>query len=107
MLVQKHRNHKSLVKLYYIKSSVTRLGDFYKFLATDFSHKSSPNILVTFWAISNNVIIMKNVCGNFLGTFEKKLVNFLFHHLATLIKSLVHTKSDSFNVGNVRLEIKT
>ena len=35
-----------------------QIGQFLQVLDNKLSHKSSPNILVTFWAISNNVIIM-------------------------------------------------
>ena len=35
-----------------------QIGRFLQVLGTKVSHESSPNILVTFWAISNNVTIM-------------------------------------------------
>ena len=60
-------------------NSVTRLGEFLQVLGTKLSPKSSPNILVTFWAISNNVTIMLKVCGFFLG-------NFLFHQMVSLFR---------------------
>ena len=41
-----------------LEISLTRLGEFYQFLATNCLTKSSPNILATIWAISNNVTIM-------------------------------------------------
>ena len=50
-----------------------------------YSHKSSPNILVTFWAIFNNVTIMVKVCSYFLGNFRGKL----------FIPSSGHTGSDT------------
>ena len=53
------------------------------------SHKSSPNILVTFWAIFNNVsTFYEKVYGYFLGNFL--LGNFLFHHLVTLTGHVVY-----------------
>ena len=48
------------------------------------SHKCSQNILLTYWAISNNETIMLKVCSYFLDNFWGKLVNFLIHHLVTL-----------------------
>ena len=53
-----------------------QIGRFLQVLGNKFSHKSTSDILVIFWAISNNVKIMYNVCGNFLGTFGRKLGNF-------------------------------
>ena len=38
------------------------------------SHKSSPNILVTFWAISNNVTIMLKVCGQLFGEIRQLFI---------------------------------
>ena len=34
------------------------IGRFLQILGNKLSHKSSPNILVSFWAISNNVTVM-------------------------------------------------
>ena len=62
-----------------------QIGRFLQVLGNKLSHKSCPNILVIFGAISNNVTIMKKVCGYFLGNFPGKLDNFLFHHLVTLL----------------------
>ena len=39
-------------------SQCDQIGWFLQVLGNKLSHKSSPNILVTFWAISNNVTIM-------------------------------------------------
>ena len=35
-----------------------QIGQFLQVLGNKLSHKSSPNILVIFWTISNNVTIM-------------------------------------------------
>ena len=68
----------------WLLTSVTRLGDFLLVFGNKLSHISSPNILGTFWATSDNVTLMQKVCGYFLGNFWGKLGNFLFHHLVTL-----------------------
>ena len=52
-----------------------QIGRFLQVLSNKLSHSSSPNILVTFWAISNNVIFGKSV-GILLGNFGGKLGNF-------------------------------
>ena len=49
--------------------SVTGLGDFYEFLATNCLTKVALIFCVTFWAISNNVTIAEKVCGYFLSNF--------------------------------------
>ena len=56
-----------------------QIGRFLQVLGNKLYYKRSPNILVTFWAISNNVTIMLKVCGFFLG-------NFLFHQLVSLFR---------------------
>ena len=63
---------------------MTRLGEFYKFLATN----CSQNNLMTFRVISNNVTIMLKVCGYILAILGK-IGNFLFHHLVPLIISSI------------------
>ena len=50
-----------------LRTNVTRMGDFYTFLAK-LSHKRSPNILLTFGAISNNVTFWAIFEGN-MATF--------------------------------------
>ena len=52
---------------------MTRLGKVLQIICTKLSPKSSPNILVTFWAISNNVTCCWIVCGYSLGNFGGKL----------------------------------
>ena len=49
---------------------------FLQVLGKILSHKSNPNIMVTFWTISYNVTIMLKVCGYFLGNFWGKLATF-------------------------------
>ena len=50
---------------------MARLGDFTSSWQQIFS-QSSQNILVTFWAISNNVTIMKMWVATFWAIFEEK-----------------------------------
>ena len=65
---------------------VTRLSDFFERLGSTFSYKSSPNILVNFWAISNNTTVTLKMGRLLFGQYWEKLGMFLFHHLVTLVK---------------------
>ena len=69
--------------VHYLQSD--QIWRFIQVFGNKLSHKSSPNILVTFWAISNNVTIVLKVCCYFLVNFWGKLGNILFHHLVTRI----------------------
>ena len=74
--------------------SVTRLGDFLKFLVTKFTTKVAQiisNFLVYFLKTS---LLCKNCCGYFLGNLSKHLGYFLLQHLVTL---------STFNVSTRRL----
>ena len=73
-------------------SSVTRLGDFFNFLVTNFSYKSSPYILVPFWAIW----ILQLSCKNYLDTFWAilgKIGQLFIPSLVTLPGSLARGRS--------------
>ena len=69
-----------------ITYSVTRLGDFWHFLATSFITKVAK-CLVTFWAVVKTITFQVNVVRLLLGNLLNKLGNFLFQHLVTLITS--------------------
>ena len=80
-----------------------QIGRFLQVLGNKMSQKSSPNILVTFRAISYNVTIMYKVRGYFLGNFGGKLGNFIFHHLVTLLSYL---PTDLWLRGSFESELK-
>ena len=66
-----------------------QIGRFLQVLGNKLSHKSSQNILVTFWLF----LIMSLLCKKCVATFwaifgRKKLGNFLFHHLVTLVVTM-------------------
>ena len=65
------------------KSSVTRLCNFYKFLATNCLTKVAQII----WCLYGLFLIMSLLCKSvwlLFGQFLGKLGNYLFHHLVTL-----------------------
>ena len=65
--------------------SVTRLGDFCKFLATNWLTK----VAQIFWWLFGLILIMSLLCKKCVATFGaifgEKLGNFLFHHQVSLI----------------------
>ena len=65
--------------------SVTRLGYFLELLGSEFYYNSSPNILVFFGLFQIIQLSCKKWYCYFLGDIGKKLGNFLFHHLVTLV----------------------
>ena len=85
----------------YKEISVTRLGDFYKFLTTNCPTKVAQIFWWLFGPFCNNVTIMWKVSGYFLGNFRGKLVNFIFHHLVTLKE--LQASSCSSLLGSVGL----
>ena len=66
--------------------SVSRLGEFLKFQATNFLTKV---VLGDIFAYSQTSIKSKKYCGYFLGNFLKILGHFLFQHLVTLLLRFV------------------
>ena len=64
--------------------SVTRLADFYKFLATNCLTKVAQIFLWLFGLFQIMSLLYKKCIGYFLGNFRGKLGNFLFHQLVTL-----------------------
>ena len=63
--------------------SVTRLGDFWKFVATKFLTKEALNEWQLFWAILENLILCNNSIGYFLGNLGEILGNF-YSYMVTL-----------------------
>ena len=53
-MYERNEQNCPIILAFLILTSVTRLGDF----LNSFSYKSSPNILVNFWATSNNTTFM-------------------------------------------------
>ena len=51
-----------------------QIGRFLQVLGNKLYYKRSPNILVTFWAISNNVTIMLKVCGQLFGEIRQLFI---------------------------------
>ena len=65
-------------------SSMTRLGDFYKFLATNCLTK----VAKIYWCLFGLFLIMSllcKLCGYYLGYIQGGIRQFLFHHLVTLV----------------------
>ena len=63
-------------------------------------HKTSPNALVTFWAIFKIIIsLLCKKCVTTFGQFWGKQDNFLFHHLVTQVKSNSFSRN---NIGTIR-----
>ena len=71
-----------------IISSVTRLGDFWKFLMTNFLTKVAQIYVKTFWAFWMHPVSSVYCCGYFLGKFRIILGCFIFQRLVTLKTSL-------------------
>ena len=65
--------------------SVTRLGNFYKFLGNKLSHKSNPSNLVTFGVFLVMSLFCKKCVGRLFG-------HFLLHYLVTLLGGEVEDK---------------
>ena len=63
----------------YINDGVTRLGNFYKFLATFWWH---------YWLFLITSLLCKKCVATF-GQFLGELGNFLFHHVVTLINERI------------------
>ena len=76
-----HHHCHHLLKLYLltisVPTSVTRLGDFLVLLGYKNSNKSSPNVLVNFWAILNNTSLMLKMIY-FLPNIWKNWATFYF-----------------------------
>ena len=64
--------------------SVTRLGDFWKFLATKFVKKVAQMIGNFLSSVEKPYSCVQNCCCYFLGNFWKHLGFFLLQHLVTL-----------------------
>ena len=85
LLRDKFQNGRTLLLNRSIDHSVTRLGDFYNFLAT----KNLTKVAQIFWWLFGLFLIMSLICKKYVATFWAifwwKLGNFLFHYLVTLI----------------------
>ena len=68
-------------------SSVTRLGDFWKFLGTKFLEKVAQILSNNFGLLWKMALFMLNWCEYFLGNFCRKLGYILLQHLITLQRS--------------------
>ena len=71
-----------------VATSVTRLVKLLQVLGTKLSPKSSPNILVNFWDICNNVTCLQISAWLLFGQFWREIRQFLFQHVVTLIRNL-------------------
>ena len=65
---RKRSRHKSVDE-----TSVTRLGNFWKFLATNLLTKGRPKTMLTFWAVLKRITFCKNCCGIHLSKCCKHL----------------------------------
>ena len=65
-------------------TNVTRLGNFWNFLATNFFYKSSPNVWWLFGHLWKPLLCESNFLGFFSGQLLQNLGYFLFQHLVTL-----------------------
>ena len=59
-----------------VRDSVTRLGDFWKFVVTNTFYKSSQIICVAFGLLKNITLREKTVVGTFGGNFQKYWATF-------------------------------
>ena len=71
-------------------NSATRLGDFWKFLAT----KSGPNIWQFSWLVKKANFLSKTCCASILGIIWKIWATF-FHPLVTLLPLFVRPKKEN------------
>ena len=71
------------------------------------SHKSSPNILMTFGTLYDNVTLCKKCVATFWAFFGGggKLGNFLFHHLVTLDVTRLMLSSDQKQSAGWRVRL--
>ena len=72
-----------------VGASVTRLGDFWKFLATNSLTKVAQKI-IDFWAFWKRSIDVKTAEDIIWATFENIWATFLIQHLVTLVGDLVN-----------------
>ena len=62
--------------------SVTR---FFEFLGNKYFYKSSPTIMVTFWAFLNNTTFMENIIWLLFWAIMGKIGQLFTHHQVTLV----------------------
>ena len=75
------------LQFFLLPSSVTRLGDFLKFLVIWLLYKVAQK---AWWILGlkwNATLFMLNSCDYFLGNIWKNLAYFLIQHLVTLLPS--------------------
>ena len=71
-------------------TSVTRLGDFLKFLVTCFLTKVTQLFLFLFGLFGQRYLWSKNCCSHFLGNFWKFWPTFYFNILSHWLWAFVH-----------------
>ena len=67
----------------YVNTSLTRLGDFWKFLVSNYLSKVAQ-MFSDFWGIWKHHFYVKTALVTFLGNFRKNWATFLIHYLVTL-----------------------
>ena len=75
-----------------LNNSVTRLGDFWKFLVTNYLSKVAQ-MFGDFWGILKT-LLFNHCSGFFLGNFRKNWATFLIHYLVTLVLGTFNTGSE-------------
>ena len=69
----------------YVNTSLTRLGDFWKFLVSNYLSKVAQ-MFSDFWGIWKHHFYVKTAIVTFLDNFRKNWATFLIHYLVTLVK---------------------